>query len=646
MPREIVNTGFFITLLSNGSATAHAANTLSQFTNTFGRPCRLDDGVWTVGLTEISFGSFKDGSSSRLVVQADDNAEYSERESLLGENDCESDAENGDTNNIETTRATTTKRRKKVKIGGGKKIKKRDDMKEAILVAVDTVLLRIEISNGFAIEFTKGDLDGLTYSHKKDINFGAFLERMSDRITPKPESRAALITIKKEVLDRITAMLNLTDWGKHAKKYSYVRDHSIDYLLHIYMGSEVSSNIILRTGVRYTSLEDFLDVILMQIPPPRRKTHKLKELFSIFYPDYHSDASMVDMETVDSDENVEILFSEYGAKLVSDTNELIQSAKSDTIPLAALLKDLGANIHNVDSTEMHLVEENAELIAKLKNSMLDTFRGGPLKPISGDDLQTLPHTRWVKTEIRAGDKVLSLEIPLITYKRSSDFLHMIHKQLPDDLKSEAFLSDIVNDLFSSAIVAQTPSTNTTSVILVPKPLSHLLPENAPNVVIVPQNDGPEGPDSSSVGSILNAPTIHRQRTTIISSDDSGTFPTAVGPNPQHIVQVDKSVQVFRPSYSNSKQVTSSQKISEHIFVYIDIITPRRVASESVRALKIIPYDGAHCIRFQNVEYMPLDRTLFDSITTQITDRTGELMNFTNTTVPTYMQLHFKKLDDL
>lgn len=93
---------------------------------------------------------------------------------------------------------------------------------------------------------------------------------------------------------------------------------------------------------------------------------------------------MLEMENVDAAYTIEILFSEYDVKLESYLDNLYASTtpKVTNIPMKTLLNDLSSNIHNTDSTEMYVPEENKELVQKLKSSMIDTFRSGTLTPIS------------------------------------------------------------------------------------------------------------------------------------------------------------------------------------------------------------------------------------------------------------------------
>lgn len=116
--------------------------------------------------------------------------------------------------------------------------------------------------------------------------------------------------------------------------------------------------------------------------------------------------------------------------------------------------------------------------------------------------------------------------------------------------------------------------------------------------------------------------------------------------PQKTFTIDQGVQVFPPfSTSHANHNVASGNFSELIFVYLDIISPRRVGNDLIRALKIIPYDGTNVLRFDNVEYIPVERAYYDSISVQICDSTGNLLDFNDSSLPTYIQLHFKKLSE-
>jgi translation elongation factor EF-1beta len=92
-----------------------------------------------------------------------------------------------------------------------------------------------------------------------------------------------------------------------------------------------------------------------------------------------------------------------------------------------------------------------------------------------------------------------------------------------------------------------------------------------------------------------------------------------------------------------KQLATSQD-GGMIYVYSDILKPRRVDNMEIRILRIIPNasNNRH-LRFNPIEYCPLENNYIESISILVTDSAGERVNFETSTIPTYVMLHFKKL---
>jgi hypothetical protein len=66
---------FYVTLLSNASQTLYAANTFSSFKTHLERPIDLDsDGIWDVGVCEVTCRPYNVGTFSKLPVISADNA--------------------------------------------------------------------------------------------------------------------------------------------------------------------------------------------------------------------------------------------------------------------------------------------------------------------------------------------------------------------------------------------------------------------------------------------------------------------------------------------------------------------------------------------------------------------------------------------
>lgn len=68
---------FHVILFSNESMNYYPQNTLSLFTNKLANSCRLETGVWSVGLFEISFNDFTfDMQNDAYIISDDDDEAY------------------------------------------------------------------------------------------------------------------------------------------------------------------------------------------------------------------------------------------------------------------------------------------------------------------------------------------------------------------------------------------------------------------------------------------------------------------------------------------------------------------------------------------------------------------------------------------
>lgn len=82
--------------------------------------------------------------------------------------------------------------------------------------------------------------------------------------------------------------------------------------------------------------------------------------------------------------------------------------------------------------------------------------------------------------------------------------------------------------------------------------------------------------------------------------------------------------------------------STFIYVYCDIMKPRLVGGERARCLRVMPASSQMNKEFKNIEYYPLEKTFFDSISIMITDQYGTQINFVPNVIPVYVMLHFKR----
>lgn len=91
-------------------------------------------------------------------------------------------------------------------------------------------------------------------------------------------------------------------------------------------------------------------------------------------------------------------------------------------------------------------------------------------------------------------------------------------------------------------------------------------------------------------------------------------------------------------------VTEKDESLNFMFLYADIIKSRIVGDYYYQCLKVIPVKGEEqVITFSNLEYYPLQKNVFDSISISLQDDVGDKIDFQSSTKPTMVTLHFKRL---
>ena len=78
-----------------------------------------------------------------------------------------------------------------------------------------------------------------------------------------------------------------------------------------------------------------------------------------------------------------------------------------------------------------------------------------------------------------------------------------------------------------------------------------------------------------------------------------------------------------------------------IFVYCDLIEPQFVGDSYTRCLRVVRYQGYHHV-FQNVYYMCVEKTYFQTVAVEILTRLGDRVPFASVAQPSILVLHFRK----
>lgn len=135
---------------------------------------------------------------------------------------------------------------------------------------------------------------------------------------------------------------------------------------------------------------------------------------------------------------------------------------------------------------------------------------------------------------------------------------------------------------------------------------------------------------------VSAPQIVTPQKTPIHGASTLSTPPIVIPEPPTV----STPQQHDVSLQSAFSITPSE--DGVILVYMDIISPRRIGSRNVRVLKVIDAGYQRNFQFHNIEYVPVEKNYFDSISVLLTNSEGERVPFYGGKKPTYVNLHFKK----
>lgn len=96
--------------------------------------------------------------------------------------------------------------------------------------------------------------------------------------------------------------------------------------------------------------------------------------------------------------------------------------------------------------------------------------------------------------------------------------------------------------------------------------------------------------------------------------------------------------------------SNSIELDQHVFVYTDLIQPQIVGSITSRLLTTISYPGVyrrdafHHENFTNVEFAPLEKARFKSISIALKNEWGEPIDFIPSRSPNCVAIVFKRID--
>lgn len=478
-------------------------------------------------------------------------------------------------------------------------------------VTFEQVIINIEGEKKYRIEFTSNDLNKLSKS--KFISFSTFLENMHHYVVSneKKFDHTKACRKIKEIMFQQISKINLDDI-----KYEKVQRHQSEFSFKINLSNHKDDikNITLKYKT-YESIETFLKSILSQIPKSvKLEQNDLKLLFNIFYSEYDMLAKVNVKAPTNS---LKITFSEFNTS-IEIGKTLIQQTFKDLSNLDKLLIFFSQNLKvapNLSITDYLKLKDN------IKFSIIEALRG-----------DNFTGTKITKTE---SENTFSINIPIAKtsdykfemqkviveikhYDRMQKFLQQIILQIPEEKRNVDVLIEYLEVNFAIIRRRQIPQTDDIiftkidgrEAVIVPYHLRHLSPPTK-NTLILPAPD--------EVGTSL----FHIPK---------GIIDTIIEP----IVNQQDPV----------KPVPTSQtqcNIMKYMYVYTDIIKPRFIGKDKSRFLRLIPiFDHEKRVRFDHVEYCPLEKTYIDSISILITDGYSKRINFIDSYLPTYIMLHFRK----
>lgn len=110
---------------------------------------------------------------------------------------------------------------------------------------------------------------------------------------------------------------------------------------------------------------------------------------------------------------------------------------------------------------------------------------------------------------------------------------------------------------------------------------------------------------------------------------------------QNIINYRKTIVQL---YNRAVETYNDEK-SGMVMVYTDIIQPEIFGNNKIRALRAINIDNCrkqNNMEFKNVQYVPVEKKIFETIAFNISDQYGKNINFVSNYNPTKIVLHFKK----
>lgn len=625
---------FYVGLLSNGSLNIYPENTQSAFTNVLAKNIKINE-QWCVGLTEVFLNPFaldKSGELARFVQENDTIKtnvlhccackcyENENKSTQTRANSPESVYSGSDPidDSVEEfeTEFELEKKRQKIKDG--------DNLKFSIS------LNQTNSDYPYYIEMNANDL--LKYSYENyNINLGGIFNNLKNHIYPKitPTNITLNNVMKESILFKMREeMLNFID-STDLKNIPFqtIAIDTDDFLVHVYMKLTKPQDKIVLKYLKYTS-DEFLTHIIKQIPKKRRDVDKLKDLLNYFYRNLIT-SLQTDVEV--KKKVMKISFKEFGFTVDVKMDTKLNEIRTQTLTIPRLIELFRENLI-FDQQYNHFDEK--EIKAAVRQSILNivkTFQPDPsdilmvkkLRAESNDFYLDIP----IKTNHDGSQSTKTVVVETKEYNNFDDFIRDLFNQIPVTNQNKVLLLESIQQGFATdkSIYlykedTQTALKNTQKETISQTELKQSDSKNAAvknNVAAVNEKEV-KNPSSTKPSTKIGIPKI-----------------------PKYASSSDNNISTARNNISTNN--------TSYLYIYTDIVKPRSIADNNVRYLRVIPLnnksqnvDAVH-IKFENIEYVRLEQTYIENISILITDGFGKQINFSPSTSPVYVMLHFKKM---
>lgn len=322
------------------------------------------------------------------------------------------------------------------------------------------------------------------------------------------------------------------------------------------------------------------------------------------------------------------------------------SNKDGSIDFTALLYSFLTRIDPPDPSNRGVTRVKEKMWKRVEADLID-------KVIAEASYEALPteFTLNIKQSDTAVEKVI---LKGYTYPSIEHFIDVIIGQIPRKRRMYDSLESII------VLGATLPPPSTESLSKIPTTDSAILLEKVKTMESDIHRIMERLPDEKTASSEK----IHEEYTSIMNkisslneligevsgkldkktSDSGRGFSKELSMILDEIRYLDKKVGGISKSTSEKSPTVSSKYSNGGMaFISSDIVRPTMVGDRFVRCLRVIPLEECgKLLRFEHIEYHPIEKTFIESISVEVTKQQGELIEFRASEAPSYLMLHFKR----